>query len=108
MSFFRSESRRRANVAPENFKHIQQRVLEELDDYDFGHIPVNFCLTSIYDHSLQDAFSKVVHKLIDSLPYIEDLLNVFCGVSTRSLDIPRVRLPVHSRIPKQPRHSCLM
>jgi len=26
----------------ENFKHIQHRVLEELDDYDFGHIPVNF------------------------------------------------------------------
>jgi len=65
----------------ENFKHIQQRVLEELDDYEFGHIPVNFYLTSIYDHSLQDAFSKVVHKLIDSLPYIEDLLNVFCGNS---------------------------
>jgi len=65
----------------ENFKHIQQRVLEELDDYDFGHIPVNFYLTSIYDHSLQDAFSKVVQKLIDSLPYIEDLLNVFCGNS---------------------------
>ena len=67
---------------PENFKHIQQRVLEELEDYDFAHIPVNFSLTSIYDHSLQDGFSKVVHKLIDSLPYIEDLLNVFCGVST--------------------------
>ncbi|KAF9648673.1 Gtr1 raga G protein Gtr2, partial [Thelephora ganbajun] len=65
----------------ENFKHIQQRVLEELDDYDYGHIPMNFYLTSIHDHSLQDAFSKVVHKLIDSLPYIEDLLNVFCGNS---------------------------
>lgn len=65
----------------ENFKHIQQRVLEELDDYDYGHVPINFYLTSIHDHSLQDAFSKVVHKLIDSLPYIEDLLNVFCGNS---------------------------
>lgn len=65
----------------ENFRHIQQRVIEELDDYEFGHIPVNFHLTSIHDHSLQDAFSKVVQKLIDSLPYIEDLLNVFCGNS---------------------------
>jgi len=65
----------------DNFRHIQQRVLEELDDYDFGHIPVNFYLTSIHDHSLQDAFSRVVHKLVDSLPYIEDLLNVFCGNS---------------------------
>lgn len=66
-------------------------MLEELDDYDFGHIPVNFYLTSIYDHSLQDAFSKVVHTLIDSLPYIEDLLNVFCGVSTRGAEISRIR-----------------
>lgn len=77
------------NDVSENFKHIQQRVLEELDDYDYGHVPVNFHLTSIHDHSLQDAFSKVVHKLIDSLPYIEDLLNVFCGVSTRDPEIVR-------------------
>jgi hypothetical protein len=66
-------------------------VLEELDDYDFGHIPVNFYLTSIYDYSLQDAFSKVVHKLIDSLPYIEDLLNVFCGVGAQNLDLAQNR-----------------
>ena len=73
-----------------NFRHIQQRVLEELDDYDFGHIPVNFYLTSIHDHSLQDAFSRVVHKLIDSLPFIEDLLNVFCGVSANTPDTARI------------------
>jgi Ras-related GTP-binding protein C/D len=80
-----------ANNTQENFKHIQQRVLEELDDYEFGQIPVNFHLTSIYDHSLQDAFSRVVHKLIDSLPYIEDLVNVFCGVSSQNPDAVRVR-----------------
>ncbi len=44
-------------------------------------MPINFQLTSIYDHSLHDAFSRVLHKLIDSLPYLEDLLNVFCAVS---------------------------
>ena len=77
------------NPGSENFKHIQQRVLEELDDYEFGYVPVGFHLTSIYDHSLQDAFSKVVQKLIDSLPYIEDLLNVFCGVSTQDLAVGR-------------------
>ncbi|KAG6327377.1 hypothetical protein ID866_11712, partial [Astraeus odoratus] len=32
-----------------------------------------------YDHTLQDAFSRVLHKLIDSLPYLEGLLNVFCS-----------------------------
>ena len=44
-------------------------------------MPINFHLTSIYDHSLHEAFSKVLHKLIDSLPYLEDLLNVFSAVS---------------------------
>jgi Ras-related GTP-binding protein C/D len=44
-------------------------------------MPVNFHLTSVYDHSIREAFSRVLHKLIDSLPYLEDLLNVFCSVS---------------------------
>ena len=73
----------------ENFRHIQQRVLDELIDIsvEYEQIPINFHLTSIYDHSLHEAFSKVLEKLIGSLPYLpdllnvlEDLLNVFCGV----------------------------
>lgn len=71
----------------ENFRHIQQRVIDELFDtsQDYEQMPVNFHLTSVYDHSIREAFSRVLHKLIDSLPYLEDLLNVFCSVraSTR-------------------------
>ncbi|KAI0683126.1 Gtr1/RagA G protein conserved region-domain-containing protein [Cerioporus squamosus] len=64
----------------ENFRHIQARVLSDLSyaGVEYETIPINFQLTSIYDHSLHDAFSRVLHKLIDSLPYLEDLLNVFC------------------------------
>ncbi|RPD59584.1 hypothetical protein L226DRAFT_486983 [Lentinus tigrinus ALCF2SS1-7] len=64
----------------ENFRHIQARVLSDLSyaGAEYETIPINFQLTSIYDHSLHDAFSRVLHKLIDSLPYLEDLLNVFC------------------------------
>jgi Ras-related GTP-binding protein C/D len=67
----------------ENFRHIQQRVIDELFDtsQDYEQMPVNFHLTSVYDHSIREAFSRVLHKLIDSLPYLEDLLNVFCSVS---------------------------
>ncbi|KAI0671401.1 Gtr1/RagA G protein conserved region-domain-containing protein [Trametes maxima] len=67
----------------ENFRHIQERVLYELGfvNAEYEQIPINFQLTSIYDHSLHDAFSRVLHKLIDSLPYLEDLLNVFCSNS---------------------------
>jgi Ras-related GTP-binding protein C/D len=72
----------------ENFRHIQQRVIDELFDtsQEYEQMPVNFHLTSVYDHSIREAFSRVLHKLIDSLPYLEDLLNVFCSVSasTRS------------------------
>jgi Ras-related GTP-binding protein C/D len=70
----------------ENFRHIQQRVLDELLDisFEYEQVPINFYLTSIHDHSLQDAFSRVLHKLIGSLPYIEELLNVFCGVRPHS------------------------
>lgn len=70
------------DLVAENFRHIQQRVLDELLDisFEYEQVPINFHLTSIHDHSLQDAFSRVLHKLIDSLPYTEELLNVFCGV----------------------------
>ena len=70
-------------LSKENFRHIQARVLSDLSyvDAEYETIPINFQLTSIFDHSLHDAFSRVLHKLIDSLPYLEDLLNVFCAVS---------------------------
>jgi Ras-related GTP-binding protein C/D len=54
------------------------RLLDESPEFE--QFPLNFHLTSIYDHSLREAFSRVLHKLIDSLPYLEDLLNVFCSV----------------------------
>ncbi|KAI0311288.1 Gtr1/RagA G protein conserved region-domain-containing protein [Amylostereum chailletii] len=64
----------------EMFRHIQHRVIEELLDIstDYEQMPLNFHLTSIYDHSVHDAFSRVLHKLVDSLPYLEELLNAFC------------------------------
>ncbi|KAH9003193.1 Gtr1/RagA G protein Gtr2 [Lactarius hatsudake] len=70
----------------ENFRHIQQRVIDELFDAspEYEQMPVNFHLTSVYDHSIREAFSRVLHKLIDSLPYLEDLLNVFCSNSQAS------------------------
>jgi Ras-related GTP-binding protein C/D len=49
-------------------------------DPDFEEIPLNFHLSSVYDHSLYEAFSRTVHKLVASLPYLEQLLNVFCAV----------------------------
>lgn len=44
-------------------------------------IRCSFYLTSIYDHSIFEAFSKVVQKLIPQLPTLENLLNIFISVS---------------------------
>ncbi|ETW83304.1 hypothetical protein HETIRDRAFT_54348, partial [Heterobasidion irregulare TC 32-1] len=70
----------------ENFRHIQQRFWDELLDtsYDYEQMLVNFYLTSVYEHSIHDGFSRVLHKLIDSLPSIEELLNTFCTNSQAS------------------------
>eukprot|EP00003_Mantamonas_plastica_P013680 TRINITY_DN2384_c0_g2_i1.p1 TRINITY_DN2384_c0_g2~~TRINITY_DN2384_c0_g2_i1.p1 ORF type:complete len:307 (-),score=122.65 TRINITY_DN2384_c0_g2_i1:58-978(-) len=54
---------------------IQQRVMEDLDENDSIHLSVY--LTSIYDHSIFEAFSKVIQKLIPQLPTLEGLLNTF-------------------------------
>ncbi|KAG6862513.1 hypothetical protein C0995_000061 [Termitomyces sp. Mi166 len=67
----------------ENFRQIHERVSDRLLDIstEYEQVQLNFHLTSVYDHSLHEAFSKVLHKLIESLPYLEDLLNVFCANS---------------------------
>ncbi|TFY62586.1 hypothetical protein EVJ58_g3773 [Rhodofomes roseus] len=65
----------------DNWRYTQQRILDELGDISPEYeqmIPINFHLTSIHDHTLHDAFSRTLHKSIESLPYLEDLLNVFC------------------------------
>ena len=45
-------------------------------------IDLSFYLTSIYDHSIFEAFSKVVQKLIPQLPTLENMLNMFVQVIT--------------------------
>jgi hypothetical protein len=49
-------------------------------NYIMQFIIFSYHLTSIYDHSIFEAFSKVVQKLIPQLPALENLLNVFISV----------------------------
>mmetsp|Transcript_18488 Transcript_18488/g.30134 ORF Transcript_18488/g.30134 Transcript_18488/m.30134 type:complete len:440 (+) Transcript_18488:34-1353(+) len=58
-------------------RDIQEQVELELEDAADTEITLSFYLTSIYDHSIFEAFSKVVHKLIPQLPAMENLLNIF-------------------------------
>ncbi|KAK2630045.1 hypothetical protein QTJ16_000865 [Diplocarpon rosae] len=62
-------------------RDIMQRIQDELSDHGVENAPVNFHLTSIYDHSIFEAFSKVIQKLIPHLPTLEALLNNLCRAS---------------------------
>jgi Ras-related GTP-binding protein C/D len=61
----------------ETQRDIHQRANEDLMDSGDENILLSFYLTSIYDHSIFEAFSKVVQKLIPQLPTLENLLNIF-------------------------------
>ena len=62
-------------------RDIQQRASDELADAHLDQIRLSFYLTSIYDHSIFEAFSKVIQKLIPQLPTLENLLNILCSNS---------------------------
>ncbi|XP_026682249.1 ras-related GTP-binding protein C [Diaphorina citri] len=47
----------------------------------YDQITLSFHLTSIYDHSIFEAFSKVIQKLIPQLPTLENLLNILINNS---------------------------
>ena len=63
------------------FADVQTRILDELGDARCDNAPVAFYQTSIYDHSIFEAFSRVVQKLIPQprLSALESLLNSLCA-----------------------------
>jgi len=62
----------------DTYRDIQQRVEDELSDAGIENPPVFFHQTSIYDHTIFEAFSKVIQKLIPELPSLEALLDSLC------------------------------
>ncbi|XP_041360556.1 ras-related GTP-binding protein C-like isoform X2 [Gigantopelta aegis] len=65
----------------ETQRDIHQRACDDLADTGLEKIHLSFHLTSIYDHSIFEAFSKVVQKLIPQLPILENLLNILISNS---------------------------
>lgn len=56
-------------------RDIHEQIYQELRERKLGHIQVEFQLTSIYDHSVFEAFSKVVQRLVPELQYLERLMD---------------------------------
>lgn len=59
-------------------RDITIRIQDELSDEGFENAPVTFHLTSIYNHSIFEAFSKVIQKLIPRLGQLEAMLTSLC------------------------------
>ena len=59
-------------------RDITIRIQDELSDNGFENAPVTFHLTSIYNHSIFEAFSKVIQKLIPRLGTLEAMLTNLC------------------------------
>eukprot|EP01102_Stenamoeba_stenopodia_P019987 TRINITY_DN7654_c0_g1_i2.p1 TRINITY_DN7654_c0_g1~~TRINITY_DN7654_c0_g1_i2.p1 ORF type:complete len:174 (+),score=38.22 TRINITY_DN7654_c0_g1_i2:320-841(+) len=55
--------------------------MDDLSEAKLEDIHLSFYLTSIYDHSIFEAFSKVIQKLIPQLPALENLLDIFISNS---------------------------
>merc|ERR1712137_1459853 len=55
---------------------IQKQAQDDLQDSGLSNIHLTFHLTSIYDHSIFEAFSKVIQKLIPQLATLENLLDI--------------------------------
>lgn len=62
-------------------RDIMQRTQDELSDAGYDNVQISYHLTSIYDHGIFEAFSKVIQKLLPQLGTLENLLNVLCSNS---------------------------
>ncbi|GMM42119.1 hypothetical protein FOG51_00771 [Hanseniaspora uvarum] len=67
-------------------RDIMQRIQDELLDLGIENVAINFYLTSIFDYSIYEAFSRITQKLILELPFIENLLDNFIMNCHNSID----------------------
>ncbi len=63
----------------DTFREVRQRVQDELSDFGYGDRAVSYYQTSIFDHSIFEAMSKVIMKLLPQLPAMETLLTKLCS-----------------------------
>lgn len=63
----------------DTFREVRQRVQDELSDYGYGYRSVSYYQTSIFDHSIFEAMSKVILKLLPQLASMETLLTKLCS-----------------------------
>jgi len=72
-----------ADYGLESFSLLQERVYIETIDHPLPlqDMRVTFHLTSVYDHTIFEAWSRIIQKLVKPLATLENLLNVLCSNS---------------------------
>lgn len=60
-------------------REVRQRVQDEFSDVGLGHRAVSFHQTSIFDHSIFEAMSKIIQRLLLQLESLEAMLNKLCS-----------------------------
>ena len=66
----------------EVYNEFQREIRRELKDSDIN-VNISFYLTSIYDHTIFDALSKIIQKLLPFVEHLIEMLNSLhssCGV----------------------------
>lgn len=71
----------------ERQRDIQQYVSMELSELNEA-VVISYHLTSIYDHSVLEAFSKVIQKMVPQLPTLENLLDILISVRAAPKSTP--------------------
>ncbi|KAG9049141.1 hypothetical protein FS837_011060 [Tulasnella sp. UAMH 9824] len=93
-------------IFSEHFRHIQSRIIDELLDHPASSImtnlPLNFYLTSVYDHTIYEAFSRVVQRLVPQLPTLENLLNTLVAPPASPISTDPAARPTQSPEPSSP------
>ncbi|ODQ65418.1 hypothetical protein NADFUDRAFT_52011 [Nadsonia fulvescens var. elongata DSM 6958] len=59
-------------------RDIRQRVTDDLLDLGLDGVKSFFHLTSIFNHSIFDAFSLIIQKLIPEVPTLRNMLDILC------------------------------
>lgn len=82
-------------------RDVMTQVTDELAEAGLhDSIPIRYHLTSIYDHSIYEALSRVVQRLIPQLPTLENMLNVL--VATCSMVGARPEASVNAELTQSP------
>ena len=56
-------------------QNIRSKLSEDMDSDELQNVTLDYSLTTLYDHTLYECFSKVIQKVIKQVPHLTHLLD---------------------------------